>query len=64
MVGWYLYHAMDLWTLPFHLVEWEIRRVKRMQRQELPEAMRAWSQPRHPNSGSGPARSCNVRVNG
>ena len=39
------YHAMDLWTLPFHLVEWEIRRVKRMQRQELPEAMRAWSQP-------------------
>ncbi|MEN1402998.1 hypothetical protein AAIH02_32565, partial [Pseudomonas aeruginosa] len=27
MVGWYLYHAMDLWTLPFHLVEWEIRRV-------------------------------------
>ncbi|HHK4967915.1 TPA: hypothetical protein ACQT0V_003450 [Pseudomonas aeruginosa] len=45
MVGWYLYHAMDLWTLPFHLVEWEIRRVKRMQRQELPEAMRAWSQP-------------------
>ncbi|TBU73827.1 hypothetical protein DNK06_20480 [Pseudomonas daroniae] len=43
--GWYLYHVMTLWTLPFHLTEWEIGRVKRMHRQDIPEAMREWSQP-------------------
>lgn len=43
--GWYLYHVMTLWTLPFRLTEWEVGRVKRMHRQEIPEAIRIWSQP-------------------
>lgn len=43
--GWYLYHVMTLWTLPFRLTEWEIGRVKRMHRQDIPETMQAWSQP-------------------
>jgi len=30
--GWYLYHAMTLWTLPFRLTEWEVARVRRMHR--------------------------------
>ncbi|WP_256575269.1 hypothetical protein [Pseudomonas sp. PA27(2017)] len=43
--GWYLYHVMTLWTLPFRLTEWEIARIKRMHRQDIPETMQAWSQP-------------------
>ena len=42
---WYLFHVMTFWTLPFHLTEWEVGRVKRMARQALPEAMRDWSEP-------------------
>ncbi len=48
VLGWYLYHLMTLWTLPFHLTEWDIGRVKRMHQQNIPEAMRAWSQPLPP----------------
>ncbi|SEN62004.1 hypothetical protein SAMN04487857_12627 [Pseudomonas sp. ok272] len=42
---WYLYHVMTFWTVPNHLVEWEIRRLKAKGRQALPEVMRQWSEP-------------------
>ncbi|MFJ7312138.1 hypothetical protein ACIQVE_05115 [Pseudomonas sp. NPDC098747] len=42
---WYLYHVMTFWTLPNHLVEWEIRRIDAMGQHVLPEGMRQWSQP-------------------
>ncbi|WP_323162414.1 hypothetical protein [Pseudomonas glycinae] len=42
---WYLYHVMTLWTIPNHLVEWEVRRLERVGKQALPEAMRQWSEP-------------------
>lgn len=42
---WYLYHVMTLWTIPNHLVEWEVRRLERLGKQTLPEAMRNWSEP-------------------
>ncbi|SEN62025.1 hypothetical protein SAMN04487857_12628, partial [Pseudomonas sp. ok272] len=42
---WYLYHVMTFWTVPNHLVEWEIRRLKAMGRKALPEVMRQWSEP-------------------
>ncbi|MFV0454433.1 MAG: hypothetical protein ACK5NQ_05465 [Pseudomonas sp.] len=45
VLGWYLYHLCTLWTLPFHLTEWDIGRVKRMHQRNVPEAMRAWSEP-------------------
>jgi hypothetical protein len=42
---WYLYHVMTLWTIPNHLVEWEVRRLERIGKQALPDAMREWSEP-------------------
>lgn len=42
---WYLYHVMTFWTLPNHLVEWEVRRIAEMAPKVLPEAMREWSEP-------------------
>jgi hypothetical protein len=42
---WYLYHVMTLWTLPNHLTEWEIRRIKKIGHAAVPEAMQAWSEP-------------------
>ncbi|WPX29261.1 hypothetical protein [Pseudomonas sp. AH2] len=42
---WYLYHVMTLWTLPNHLTEWEIRRIKSIGHAAVPEAMQAWSAP-------------------
>jgi hypothetical protein len=42
---WYLYHVMTLWTLPNHLTEWEIRRIKSIGHAAIPEAMQAWSEP-------------------
>ncbi|AWA40448.1 hypothetical protein DBV33_18330 [Pseudomonas fluorescens] len=42
---WYLYHVMTLWTIPNHLVEWEVRRLERIGKQALPETMRQWSEP-------------------
>ncbi|WP_445177947.1 hypothetical protein [Pseudomonas sp. McL0111] len=42
---WYLYHVMTLWTIPNHLVEWEVRRLEKIGKQTLPEAMREWSEP-------------------
>ncbi|WP_338801346.1 hypothetical protein V9L13_02340 [Pseudomonas sp. RSB 5.4] len=41
---WYLYHVMTLWTIPNRLVEWEVRRLERIGKQALPEAMRQWSE--------------------
>lgn len=45
VAGWYLYHLMTLWTLPFRLTDWEVARAKRQRRQDLPAALREWSQP-------------------
>jgi hypothetical protein len=42
---WYLYHVMTLWTIPNHLVEWEVRRLEIIGKQALPEVMRKWSEP-------------------
>jgi hypothetical protein len=42
---WYLYHVMTLWTIPNHLVEWEVRRLERTGKQTLPNVMREWSEP-------------------
>jgi hypothetical protein len=41
---WYLYHVMTFWTLPNRLVEWEVKRIARVGRKKLPEAMQAWSE--------------------
>ncbi|WKW31550.1 hypothetical protein KIH13_23265 [Pseudomonas viridiflava] len=42
---WYLFHVMTFWTLPNRLVEWEVRRIAKVGRRALPEAMRSWSEP-------------------
>jgi hypothetical protein len=42
---WYLYHVMTLWTIPNHLVEWEVRRLERIGKQALPDVMHEWSEP-------------------
>ncbi|MBD9586210.1 hypothetical protein IB254_03970 [Pseudomonas sp. PDM03] len=42
---WYLYHVMTLWTIPNHLVEWEVRRLQKIGPQAMPDAMRQWSEP-------------------
>lgn len=45
LVGWYLFHLMTFWTLPNRLVEWEVRKILRMNQKALPEAMAEWSKP-------------------
>ena len=45
LTGWYLYHLMTFWTLPNRLVEWEVRKIKRMTRKTLPRDMAEWSEP-------------------
>ncbi len=42
---WYVWHILDLWTIPFHLAEWEIRAIQKAERKTLPESLDAWSQP-------------------
>lgn len=42
---WYLWHILDLWTIPFHLAEWEIRAIQKAERKTLPASLDAWSQP-------------------
>lgn len=42
---WYLWHIIDLWTIPFHLAEWEIRTIQKAERQSLPVSLDEWSQP-------------------
>ena len=52
---WYVYHVMTLWTLPNHLVEWEIKRIAKVGRKALPEAMREWSEPLPPEQWAKPS---------
>lgn len=42
---WYCYHLLTLWTLPNHLTEWEVRKLKRLNRRATPEAAQRWSEP-------------------
>ena len=44
LTGWYLYHLITFWTIPNRLVEWEVRKIKRMSRKTLPKAMLEWSE--------------------
>ena len=53
---WYVYHVMTLWTLPNHLVEWEIKRIAKVGRRALPPAMQAWSEPLPPEQWAKPSR--------
>lgn len=62
VLGWCLYHAMTLWTLPFHLTEWEVARVKRMHRKDIPAAMREWSQPLPPEQWAKPSPELYARA--
>lgn len=55
VAGWYLYHLMTLWTLPFRLTDWEVARAKRQRRQDLPVALREWSQPLPPEQWAKPS---------
>ncbi|WP_426143915.1 hypothetical protein [Pseudomonas sp. DWP3-1-2] len=52
---WYLYHVLTLWTLPNHLTEWEIRRIKSIGRAVVPEAMQRWSAPLPPEQWAKPS---------
>ena len=52
---WYLYHVMTLWTLPNHLVEWEIKRIAKVGRRALPAVMREWSEPLPPDQWAKPS---------
>jgi len=45
LIGWYLYHLMTFWTIPNRLVEWEVKKIKRMSQKTLPKAMSEWSKP-------------------
>jgi len=45
LIGWYLYHLMTFWTIPNRLVEWEVKKIKRMSQKTLPRAMSKWSEP-------------------
>lgn len=45
VLGWYLYHICTFWTVPNHLVEWEVREVERKKTDNVPEAMKRWSEP-------------------
>ena len=64
---WYVYHVMTFWTLPNRLVEWEIKRIAKVGRRALPQAMREWSKPLPPEHRSTPSHdllrlSANVRA--
>lgn len=55
LLNWYLYHLMTLWTLPFHITEWEIRRVKRLHQRNVHNDVQAWSQPLPPEQWAKPS---------
>ena len=64
---WYVYHVMTFWTLPNRLVEWEIKRIAKVGRRALPQAMREWSKPLPPDHRATPSHdlvrlSANVRA--
>lgn len=45
LIGWYAYHLVTFWTIPNRLVEWEVKKIKRMSQKTLPKAMAQWSEP-------------------
>ena len=55
ILSWYLYHLITLWTLPFHITEWEIRRVKRLLKRKVPIAVQEWSQSLPPEQWAKPS---------
>ena len=64
---WYVYHVMTFWTLPNRLVEWEIKRIAKVGRRALPQAIREWSKPLPPDHRATPSHdllrlSANVRA--
>ena len=64
---WYVYHVMTFWTLPNRLVEWEIKRIAKVGRRALPQAIREWSKPLPPEHRATPSHnllrlSANVRA--
>lgn len=54
VLGWSLHHLGTLWTLPLHLTEWDIGRVKHMRQHNVPEAMRTGSEPQPPEQWAKP----------
>ncbi|WP_338036215.1 hypothetical protein, partial [Vreelandella boliviensis] len=42
---WYLWHIIDLWTIPFYLAEWEISVIQKAGQKTLPASLDDWSQP-------------------
>jgi len=54
-LGWYLYHLMTFWTLPNRLVEWEVKKIQKMNRRALPEAIQRWSEPLPENEWAKPS---------
>nr|WP_298378752.1 DUF6708 domain-containing protein [uncultured Halomonas sp.] len=52
---WYLWHVIDLWTIPHHVTEWEIRAIQKAGLKALPEVMQAWSQPLPENEWARPS---------
>lgn len=42
-IGWYLYHACTLWSVPYRLVDWEVSKIKSMPSTGLPPTMEKWS---------------------
>ncbi|MBB3232499.1 hypothetical protein [Halomonas stenophila] len=42
---WYLWHILVLWTIPYHLAEWEISAIQKAGRKTLPASLDEWSQP-------------------
>jgi hypothetical protein len=44
-LGWYLNHLSTFWSLPYHLVDWEVKKIQKMNRRALPEAMQRWCEP-------------------
>lgn len=54
--GWYLYHLMTFWTLPNRLVEWEVKKIRKMNRRALPEPIQRWSEPLPENERARPSK--------
>ncbi|MGP9767979.1 hypothetical protein ACT3UM_19870 [Halomonas sp. AOP13-D3-9] len=57
---WYLWHIIDLWTIPFHRAKWEIRAIQRAGQKTLLASLDEWSNPFPRNSGPSLAQSLRV----
>lgn len=44
-VSWYLYHMFTFWTWPNMLVEWEASEIDKLSSDNMPKAMKEWSEP-------------------